>query len=771
VALSKLDHGSELASERNRIAFLYAWLDGRRTRAAGELDRALKDTSDTDPEARWYRQVNVDMLSERVNRSRVAASGLCFGRLDGTDDERTYIGRIGLFDEDDDYEPLLIDWRAPASRPFYCATGANPEGVRVRRHFHTRGRAVLDFQDDVFDGGTSADDNSAGDNSAASDTALMAAVDAPRSESMRDIVATIQAEQDDIIRLDHDGVLVVEGGPGTGKTAVALHRIAYLLYTRRERLARSGVLVVGPNPGFLRYVDQVLPSLGETAVVFATTGGLLPGLRTTRQDTPRAARVKGDDAMLGVLRAAIADRQEVPEEPIAIGLTDVTVALDGQVVAAARARARATGLPHNEARAVFRSAVLVALAERAVDAIGDGWLEPGESPDVRADLLTDVKAELRVHPELRSALAVLWPTLTPQRLLRDLYGSPERLAVAAAALSEQDRDDLYRPAPTKAGPTEPDDTATNDTEADDTAWTVSDVPLLDEAIDLLGRDDRAAERAARARRAAELDYAEGVLSILDTDEDPDGEVLRAVDLVDTDRMTERQVVRDHRPLAQRAVEDRDWTYGHVVVDEAQELSDMDWRMITRHCPSRSMTVVGDLAQRRSPAGARTWADALDEYVPGRWAYRELTVNYRNPAELMAVAAWVLAEVDPAPRPPTSVRHNGTQPWARVVTEATLNAELAEAVTTEQAKVGDGSVAVIVPEGLSVEVPGATVLTPTGAKGLEFDSVIVVAPEEIRTAHDEGAADLYVALSRATQRLGVLHSEPLPRCLEGAFVAR
>jgi DNA helicase IV len=750
VALSKLDHGSELASERARIAFLYSWLDGERTQAASALAGALANGSDPDPEARWHRQVTVDALSERVNRSRIADSGLCVGRLDTTDGERTYIGRLGLFDENNDYEPLMIDWRAPAARPFYCATGANPEGVRVRRHFHTRGRELVDFQDDVFDTRYNGE------------STLMAAVNAPRAESMRDIVATIQAEQDDIIRLDHDGVLVVEGGPGTGKTAVALHRVAYLLYTRRARLARGGVLVIGPNPGFLRYVDQVLPSLGETDVVFATIGDLMPGLHTTREDLPDARRVKGSLAMVDVLRAAIADRQELPAEPVPIELSDITVELDETLVAAARDRARATGRPHNEARAVFRGAVLVALAERAVSEIGQGWLsgdaadddgkyageagyeDTGDGLDVRADLVTDVRAELRVHPALRSALARLWPTLTPERLLSDLFGSRQRLATAAPA----DQDDLFRTA--------------------GDAWTLSDVPLLDEAAELLGRDDRLAERLAKQRAAAEKEYAEGVLGILDTDEDPDGELLRAVDVLNPNQLADRHVERDTRLLAERAVEDREWTYGHLVVDEAQELSDMDWRVLVRRCPSRSMTVVGDLAQRRSVAGARTWAEVFEPYVLDRWVYRELTVNYRMPAELMAVAAGALAEIDPELRPPTSLRHNGTQPWARLVDEDGMPAEVADSVVREQALVGPGSVAVIVPEGSTLS--GLSVLTPTAAKGLEFDSVIVVEPARIRDAHEQGASDLYVALTRATQRLGVLHSEPLPAALVAEFTS-
>jgi DNA helicase IV len=739
--LSKVRHDTELAAERDYIAYLYTRLDAERTAARAELDRVLVDASTRPPAARWQREVAATTLSDRIRHVGIADSGLCFGRLDDADGERSYVGRIGLFDGDD-HRPLLTDWRAPAARPFYCATSARPDGIRVRRHFRTAGRKVLDFHDDVLD-----PDSAKGHND--SDAALLAVLNAPREESMRDIVATIQAEQDEIIRLPHNGVLVIEGGPGTGKTAVALHRVAYLLYTQRERLPRGSVLVVGPNPGFLRYIGQVLPSLGETDVVFATTGDLLPGLHVTAQDTHAATRVKGDIAMVDVLTAAVADREELPAEPVAVPLSDGTVWLDRGLVATARERARVTRLRHNEARAVFRDAALTALAQRAVDSIASGWLRRSEASGIRADLTEDVLAELNGHDELLATLDTLWPELTPQRLLAELFGSRQRLAVAAWTLPEADRAALYRPV--------------------GDAWTVQDVPLLDEAAELLGRDNTAVRRRAGRRRATQLAYARGVLEVLDTEEDPDGEPLRAVDLIDPDRPADR----DGRELAERAAQDREWTYGHVVVDEAQELSDLDWRVLARRCPSRSFTIVGDLAQRQSPAGATHWGGMLDRYVPGRWLHRSLTVNYRMPVEIMDVAAQVLAAVDPDARPPASVRSTGVPPWALLVTEDELPAAVESSVRREAALVGDGSVAVVVPEGtrLDTVVPEGstldltvTVLTPTQAKGLEFDAVIVVQPQRIWAVPDSGATQLYVTLTRATQRLGLLHTEPLPDVL-------
>jgi DNA helicase IV len=635
----------------------------------------------------------------------------------------------------------------------------------------------VEFHDESFAGDTRTEPDG-------SDAALLAAVNAARTDGMRDIVATIQAAQDEVIRLGSTGVVVVEGGPGTGKTAVALHRVAYLLYTHRERMARRGVLLVGPNPGFLDYVSAVLPALGETDVVFTTPGDLLPGVRTAARDNPETARVKGSEAMVGVLEAAVLDRQELPEAPMEIPLDDVTVWLEPEVASAARDAARASRLVHNQARAVFDHHVIEMLTTRAVAQIGAGWLHP-EQPDAIAEEVIDqfgepieddglaehltenVRAELAGSAALADALDLLWPMLTPQRLLADLLSSPERLEVAAAGLPPADRDTLYR----EAG----------------AAWTVSDVPLLDEAVDMLGSDgtdlvavDPEDDEDIDPLTLEHVDYAEGVLEILDTEEDPDEEVLRAVDLMAADQLAERQEELDLRGLAERAAADRNWTYGHIVVDEAQELSEMDWRALMRRCPAKSMTIVGDLAQRESVAGAQSWAAMLDKHVPERWAYRELTVNYRTPADIMDVAAAVLAQVDPQLRPPTSVRRTGVAPWAREVPADGLGDAVLAAVGTLADQVGEGTVAVIAPSGtvlparLRTELSArlgrrVSVLTPYGAKGLEFDAVVLCEPGRLLDGSRSGAAELYVALTRATQRLGVLHSTPLPAALSGLVV--
>jgi DNA helicase IV len=713
----------ELRSEQSYVTGLYARLDAERARAKDKFRAALAGDAETLAD----RDSEVRAVAKEVKRLNIADEGLCFGRLDAISGERFYIGRLGLFDAENDYEPLLLDWRAPAARAFYVATAANPENMHRRRQFHTRERRLVDFADETFGRPDGAEPGGS------EDLALLAAVNAPRGEGMRDIVATIQAEQDEIIRHDHPGVLVIEGGPGTGKTVVALHRVAYLLYTQRERIERHGVLVVGPNTTFLKHVDRVLPALGESSVVFITVGDLVPGMHVTAEDDQLAAQLKGSLKILDVLAAAVADRQRLPERPLLIELADVTMRIDAETAEWAREEARASGLPHNHARAVFTDIVTWVLTERAIARIGRGWL----TRDDRAaweKLRTDLLDELAENEQFVAALDRLWPILTPETLLAPLFASPERLHAAGAHQA------LCR--------------------ADGEAWTVSDVPLLDELVDLLGADKQADQTAERERNY-EAEYAAGVLSLLEIaseDSMEDEEQLRAQHMIYAEDLADRFLERDTRELAERAAADRDWTYRHVVVDEAQELSEMDWRVLMRRCPGKSFTIVGDLAQRRSAAGATSWGAMLEPYVPGRWVYRSLSVNYRTPAEIMAVAAALLAEFAPGVQPPESVRSCGVQPWSRQVSEDELPAAIEEFVRDEAGR--EGTSVVIGPPGVPGTVP------PAETKGLEFDSVLVVDPQRILASGPRGAAELYVALTRATQRLGVLHRDRLPQALSG-----
>ncbi|MFC3505349.1 HelD family protein [Micromonospora krabiensis] len=737
---------------------LYGRLDGLRDQAARRLTEELRATGGT-LQARSQRDSSVTMYAEQVEQFSAVENGLCFGRLDGDDGARHYVGRIGIFDTTGDYDPLLMDWRAPAARPFYLATAANPQGVRRRRHLRTRQRKVTGLNDEVLD---IASASPTAHEELTGEASLLAALNAGRTGRMRDIVETIQAEQDEIIRADLPGVLVVQGGPGTGKTAVALHRAAYLLYTHRRELSTRGVLLVGPNATFLRYISQVLPALAETGVLLRTQADLFPGVRARRVESAEAAALKGRTVMVDVLTAAVRDRQRVPDEPMQIEVEREALTLDPEVVRAARDRARRSGRPHNLARALFDVEVVHALADQVAERIGADPLG-GENLLDEADR-AEIRRELRDEPELRAALDELWPVLTPQRLLADLYADPDRIATAAPSLTDAERALLHR---------EPG------------GWTPADVPLLDEAAELLGEDERAAAARRERIRSLQLEYAEGVLEIargsrsIDVEDEADGgEILGVTDLIDADRLLERQEESDRLTTAQRAAADRSWAFGHVIVDEAQELSPMAWRLLMRRCPSRSMTIVGDVAQTGALAGTPSWREALTPYVADRWRLTELTVSYRTPAEIMAVAADLLTEIDASLRPPRSVRESGFPPWDRTVAADRLAAELVDAAGREAADLTDGRLGVIVPAGLVDEVAAAVtaalpeaavgdqpelesrvvVLTVAQAKGLEFDSVLVADPDRIVAESPRGRSDLYVALTRATQRLGVLRVE-------------
>ncbi|MGW3248873.1 HelD family protein [Streptomyces sp. NPDC001070] len=746
----------ELRAENEYVGKLYDRLETQREFATTRLREIhLQDKGGT-AQSRMERDTMEIRHTRRLAELHTAEYGLCFGRIDIADGERRYIGRIAL--ADDDHEPLLTDWRAPAAEPFYRATPAAPGGVVGRRHLRSKGRTVVDFDDDAF--GVSALEGR--DRSELSgEAALLASLTATRTGRMGDIVSTIQAEQDRVIRSELGGVLVVQGGPGTGKTVVALHRAAYLLHTHRDRLAKSGVLVVGPNATFLRYIDQVLPALGESEVVLSSIGALYPGVTATGTETPEAAAVKGDARMARVLAAALDGLRQLPEESwtITVGRRSShreELRIGRALCERARAAAHRTGEPHNQARAGLVERLSSELALRIA---GDR----GGKMDL--DAVADLADALVDDPEFQALADRLWPPLSPERLLTALFGSPELQASAMPDFSEAERAALLRAHP---GP---------DPEA--ARWTTADVPLLDEAAELLGplpgsATSRRAEAAAEAR---ELEFAKRVLEDF------------GVGLVEMDaQMLARQYRGEEalRPLTERAVEDRTWAFGHVIVDEAQELSPMAWRLLTRRCPGRSMTVVGDLAQTGTPAGLSSWSDALDEYAAGRWRTAELTINYRTPAEIMRITQGVLRAVDPALTAPSAVRSGGIRPWSLRIPEDERGPALRAAVEKEIAALDGGRMAIIhAPvgqaelidelaglDGVTVAVgPSAldspvVLMTAAQAKGLEFDAVLVVEPAEIVAAHTRGVNDLYVALTRATKSLGVIHSRELPKMLEG-----
>jgi DNA helicase IV len=739
------DGSTEVRHEQAYVDTLYARLDELRARTEGDLAETRRSKPSGTHQNRSERDAFATLYEQRLGQLRAVEDRLCFGRFDTRDATRRYVGRIGLSDEE--HQQLLVDWRAPAARLFYQATAAAPGDVVRRRHLTTRGRSVTAVEDEVLD----LDRMDAAELSTLSgEGALLAALNAHRTGRMGDIVATIQAEQDEIIRADLPGVLVVQGGPGTGKTAVALHRAAFLLYSYRERLGRSGVLLVGPNPIFLRYIEKVLPSLGETGVVMLTPGELFPGVVAISDDDPAVAALKGDPRMADVVANAIRARQSVPDAPRTMDVDGHPLVLRPQVVAAARARARSSRKPHNLARVGYVKEILDQLAAQYARLLG---------VKLTSENRNDLLADLREAKDVRREINLTWMPLTPQRLLDDLFADEQRLRRAAPYLTDAQRAMLRRD---RGEP-----------------WTVSDVPLLDEAAELLGEDDsaeRIARRAAAQQRAEALEYARGALQI----SGGGGGLVSAEALAD--RFTDEGAIFS---AAERAAGDRAWAFGHVVVDEAQELSAMQWRLLMRRNPSRSMTLVGDVAQTGSAAGATSWAQMLDRFVAGRWRLSELTVNYRTPAAVMRLASAVLdaAGIDVAA--PTSVREGDSPPVALRIDLAD-DAAMAAAVRAELAKIDGGRLAVIAPAsrsaalyrklsrelGAAVVGSGAgaidsplAVLTVSRAKGLEFDAVVLIEPAEIMAESPRGANDLYVALTRPTQRLLVVHSADLPAGLD------
>ncbi|MEE6274041.1 AAA family ATPase [Georgenia sp. MJ206] len=721
------------AEDQTFVDGAYARLDQLRADYRERLVAVRRAGPSGSPQNRSERDAFAAHYEDTLARLDQVENRLVFGRLDLADATRRYIGRIGLSDAE--HDSLLIDWRAPAARPFYQATAANPDDVVRRRHLMTRARSVVGAEDELLDAEAPDVEGLTGEG------ALFAAMSAAREGRMADIVATIQAEQDRIIRSPREGILVVQGGPGTGKTAVALHRAAYLLYTHRERLERSGVLLVGPSRVFLRYIEQVLPSLGESDVVATTLEDLLADVPAPGTEDEAAAEVKGRAVMADVLRRAVRALPRGLAAPVALDVDGETVVLEPEDVRRAQERARRTGKPHNVARKTYANAVLEQLVRR--------WaLDKGLDVDSERGYLL---ASLREAPDARREINLRWMPTEPAQLLRRLYADPELLGRHGHGLTRRERALLRR---------EP-----------DAPWTPADLPLLDELATLLGELERPeAERARRARaaeRAAEVAYAEHAIAA----DDLGGGMVDAATLAG--RFTERDA---RLTTAERALGDRAWTYGHIVVDEAQELSPMAWRALLRRCPTRSMTLVGDLDQRSGHVRARSWTDVLGIAAKDHLREEALTINYRTPSRVMDAAASVLRAQGAALAVPA--RSARDVPDSLRATRTGL-AGLPGVVAAELAELSEGRLAVVVPAGRTAEVhellaprldgvlgaPGgdplaarALVVDPVAAKGLEFDVVVLLEPAEVLAT---GPGDLYVAMTRPTRRLHVVHSGDLP----------
>ena len=712
----------DLADEQAYIDHAYECLDASREAAWRMRNMTEADLGGTF-QARFERNAFDEALLKRLADLDLGNASLVFGRIDRSAEapdttESFHIGRLAVADED--REPVVVDWRAPVAEPFYRATGRNAMGLLRRRHFAVEGQKLLGIEDELFgeghlglghdEGLDTVDDGSGG--AAAPEglrgySTLLAALERGRTGTLGDIVATIQGEQDEIIRSPQHGVLVVQGGPGTGKTVVALHRAAYLLYTHRFPLEDQGVLVIGPNRVFLRYIERVLPSLGEAGVEQVVLSDLVPGVDFLRPgdrdgaDSPTAARLKGDVRMSDVIDQAVNDRERPLRDDLVIpfrtGYVRLRVEESARIVKAARRRFRR----HNSGRRFVENEVWSALAA----SFHDNEIGPHQ-----------VKDALRGTMEIREALDRMWPLLTPAQLLHDLFGSKALLKLAArGVLDESEALALFRP---------------RCESVHDVRWTPADVALLDDARDVLG---------PKPGRNGKIDDADEIR-----------------------------------------------TYGHIVIDEVQDLTPMQLKMATRRSLNGAMTIVGDLAQATGPLAPSDWDQVLD-HLPDRKPARVigLSVGYRIPGQIMELANKVMAVATPSLRSPVSVRVGDATPvFVRADGAEALGSTVAAEVISLTGALPGASLGVIAPDAMIDELSehltaagvnhgtatrtglddGVTLVPVSVVKGLELDAVVVVEPAQIVAGHEHGMRSLYVALTRPTQRLSIVHADELPEPL-------
>ncbi|MFE2721638.1 HelD family protein [Kitasatospora sp. NPDC059327] len=693
--MSRIDDAAarEVERERVQVSVIAELFDERLTAAREQLARVLASPPDGAGRA-YEREVAAGRLAGEVRRLEGAEEGLVFGRIDLVDGTALRIGRLGLHREADEL-PVLMDWRAAAARPFYEATPVHPMGLRRRRHLRLAGRTVVGVSDELLDDSAPTGQDVLGDGP------LTAALRARRTGRMGTAVATLQVEQDAIVRSPHRGVTVVQGGPGTGKTVVALHRAAYVLYAF-PRAAEQGVLVVGPNTRFLDYIGQVLPSLGENDVVLATCEELA-GVAPVAAESFAVARLKGGAAPARALAAVVRSRQ-APGGDFAVRVGQEWIRLPEEDVALARESARAGALAHNRARGLFKELLVDALvrefarggaeALEAIDAqvaqltgldldrVAAADLRRlglDDAPDTAADEFDAdaLRADLLDDASVDRAVEELWPLLTPGDVVRALLADGDAPDGYPREFTDDQRALLRR--------------------TPDAPWTDADVPLLDEAASLV--------------------------------DGPPGQ-----------------------------------TFGHVVVDEAQELTAMHWRMVVRRCPGRSMTLVGDFAQAGPATAARDWKEALGPDLGRRFDLRTLTVSYRTTQEILAVTGELLARIAPDRPPVRSIRRGEVPRTLTAAPDALLDTLLSE--LREQAAAHPGELTgVICADDRTARLAAAGVdrharLVPASqARGLEFDAAVVVDPDGITAARPGGERDLYVALTRATKRLCTITVPP------------
>ncbi|WP_243842877.1 MULTISPECIES: AAA family ATPase [unclassified Mumia] len=677
----------QIEEEQRSLDAMYARLDADLSGSLSAHARAMAARVEG-PEELYERDLEASRLSDKIRQLRSAERSLCFGRIDNAEQsESLHVGRIGL--RTDAGEPVLVDWRAEAARPFYSATMASPLGLRRRRHLRSDGRTVVDVSDEILNGTTPTAEDVVGDGP------LVSALSGTRTGRMREAAATLQTEQDEIVRSPHRGIMVVDGGPGTGKTIVALHRAAYVLYAFSQ-IADRGVLVFGPNRRFLTYISEVLPSLGENDVQLATLPDLI-GAEATKTEPDEVARLKGRAEFADGLARWVQARQP-HGVPLEFQTAHGTVVLDSDRVDAARRSALQGGIGHNRARELFTEHVVAELVneleQQTAKELTDFEAEikeflgidldrmfagnprrvSSDDADVSADGLDidwdQLREEFLDDPGIDRIVATVWPRLRSEDVVRGLLGDHAALAHALPDVPEEDLAQLVGLA--------------------QTGWSSADLALLDEA----------------------RTFIDGLPETM---------------------------------------------YGHVVVDEAQQLSEMQWRGLMRRCPQRSMTIVGDLAQAGPTTTIRTWSEALEPFVDERFAHHTLTVNYRTTAEILQATAGLLARIAPEQRLSRSIRH-GEPPTALTVAGEDVVSVLNELITRIRQTHPGELIGVIATAHRSatldaeVSETDATIIAAPDTRGLEFDTVIIIDPVGIRSANEAGLRDLYVAQTRATKRL-------------------
>lgn len=748
-------YSSQLSEEQQAVDRAYGRLDDLRNTIRKRLDAVRAAGSHGSPTQRTERDSFATMYEDRLTQLRAVEDRLVFGRLDNSEGTHRYIGRIGLLSES--HDSILTDWRAEAARPFYEATPSHHGDIVMRRHITLRFRDVIGVEDEILDIHSEEVGKASQQGTLTGEGALLASLGSRRTGKMTDIVATIQAEQDRIIRAPLDHTIVVQGGPGTGKTAVALHRAAYLLYTHRRKLERSGVLIVGPSSAFLRYIDQVLPSLGETGVVSRTIYDLIPGVHATAEDSAYAAKLKGMYRMRKVIANAISARIRVPKNLPILHIGGFSVPLLKEDIEIAQSDAQRTHQPHNQARSTFIKTVLSILKNRYLEQLD---YNPDQSE------LNNITSQLRLDDKLRITLNLAWLPMTGQWLIDQLFAKPDQLRTFAPWLSDEDIDALTRP---KGSP-----------------LTRSDIPLLDEAMELLGPDPKleAQLAAAQAKKIEEKQFASDTLAQSGIGNG----------IVTADMLLDNLQGDDAGMLARKAASDREWTYGHIVVDEAQELTAMDWRMLIRRCPSRSFTIVGDIAQTSALGGTHNWQKNMNPlFGEPNWDLYELTINYRNPREVSEAASKVATNSGLYISTVHAVRSVPDSLVFHVVnSEDEFDKTLAESCVSLFTKFvaddGSGRIAIIAPcdmvqhtkdvvnKALHNALPQeawnrlnrqnsddrqCSVCTAEEVKGLEYDAVIVLQPSQIEqeaASRLTAAANLYVTMTRPTQQLLIIRTQ-------------